>query len=131
MLFWVLRSGFERVSSYTHLICFKAYLSGIESQPLIFIMMMPSYQMLAFDHAYISQWYSKGSGESAHMHGRARKFCYSPSQNMDADEHSNINQFKSSVLFAGHMQTVDTQTRRRTMPRMIRVSTVCLCSIII
>ena len=32
--------------------CFKAYLSGIESQPLIFIMMMPSYQMLAFDHAY-------------------------------------------------------------------------------
>ena len=36
--------------------------SGIESQPLIFIMMMPSYQMLAFDHAYISQWYSKGSG---------------------------------------------------------------------
>ena len=75
VLFWFLRSGFGRFSSYTHLVCFKAYLSGIESQPLIFIMMMPSYQMLAFDHAYISQWYSQGSGESAHMRRRARTFA--------------------------------------------------------
>ena len=71
----VLRSGFGRFSSYTHLVCFKAYLSDIESQPLIFIMMMPSYQMLAFDHAYISQWYSQGSGESEHMRRRARTFA--------------------------------------------------------
>ena len=63
-------------------------------------------------------------------HAQAREnLCNSPSQNMDADEHSNINQFKPSVLFAGHMQTVDTQTRRRTMRRLIGVSTVCLCSI--
>ena len=75
VLFWFLRSGFGRFSRYTHLVCFKAYLSGIESQPLIFIMMMPSYQMLAFDHAYISQWYSQGSGESAHMRRRARTFA--------------------------------------------------------
>ena len=71
---------------------------------LDFIMMMPSYQMLAFDHAYISQWYSKGSGESAHIctHAQAREnLCNSPSQNMDADEHSNINQFKPSVFFCG------------------------------
>ena len=62
-------SGFGRFSSYTHLVCFKAYLPGIESQPLIFIMMMPSY------HAYILQWYSQGSGESAHMRRRARTFA--------------------------------------------------------
>ena len=49
---------------------------------------------------------------------------------MDADEHSNINQFKSSVLFVGHMQTVDTQTRRRTMRRLTRVSTVCLQNVL-
>ena len=78
MLFWFSRSGFGRFSSYTHLVCFKAYLSGIESQPLIFIMMMPSYQMLACDHAYISQWYSQGSGESAHMRRRARTFATRP-----------------------------------------------------
>ena len=53
--------------------------------------------------------------------------CNSPSQNMDADEHSNI---KPSVLFVGHMQTVDTQTRRRTMRRLIRVSTVCLQNVL-
>ena len=63
-------------------------------------------------------------------HAQAREnLCNSHSQNMDADEHSNINQFKPSVLFVGHMQTVVTQTRRRTMRRLIRVSTVCLCSI--
>ena len=130
MLFWFLRSGFGRFTSNTHLVCFKAYLSGIESQPLIVIMMMPSYQMLAFDHAYISQWFSQGSGESAHMRRRARTFCNSPSKNMDADEHSNINQLKPSVLFVGHMQTVDIQTRRRTIRRLIRVSTVCLQNVL-
>ena len=63
-------------------------------------------------------------------HAQAREnLCNSPSQNMDADEHSNINQFKPSILFVGHMQTVVTKTRRRTMLRLIRVSTVCLCSI--
>ena len=31
--------------------------------------------MLAFDHAYISKWYSQGSGESAHMRRRARTFA--------------------------------------------------------
>ena len=50
------------------------------------------------------------------IHVQVREnLCNSPSQNMDADEHSNINQFKPSVLFVGHVQTVDTQTRRRTM----------------
>ena len=63
-------------------------------------------------------------------HAQAREnLCNSPSQNMDADEHSNINQFNPSVIFVGHMQTVHTQTRRRIMRRLIRVSTVCLCSI--
>ena len=64
-------------------------------------------------------------------HAQAREnLCNSPAQNMDADEHSNINQFKPSVLFEGHMQTVDTQTRHRTMPRLIRVSTVCLQNVL-
>ena len=64
-------------------------------------------------------------------HVQAREnHCNSPSQNMDADEHSNINQFKPSVLFVGHMQIVDTQTRRRTIPRLIRVSTVCLQNVL-
>ena len=35
-------------------------------------------------------------------HAQAREnLCNSPSQNMDADEHSNINQFKPSVLLCG------------------------------
>ena len=66
-------------------------------------------------------------------HAQARKnLCNSPSQNMDADEHSNINQFKPSVLFVGHtcMQTVDIQTRRCTIRRLIRVSTVCLQNVL-
>ena len=64
-------------------------------------------------------------------HAQAREnLCNSPSQNMDADEHSNINQFKPSVLFVGHMQIVDTQTRRRTIRRLIRVSTVCLQNVL-
>ena len=67
--------GFYGQDSNESPVTFKAYLSGIESQSLIFIMMMPSYQMLAFDHAYISQWYSKGSGESAHMRRRVRTFA--------------------------------------------------------
>ena len=64
-------------------------------------------------------------------HAQAREnLCNSPLQNMDTNEHSNINQFKPSVLFVGHMQTVDTQTRRRTMRRLIRVSTVCLQNVL-
>ena len=51
------------------------YVSRLICQVSIFIMMMPSYQMLAFDHAYISQWFSQGSGESAHMRRRARTFA--------------------------------------------------------
>ena len=90
------------------------------------------------DDNHISCWhlimhtYHNGTAKAqANLsHAQAREnLCNSPSQNMNADEHSNINQFKPSVLFAGHMQTVDTQTRRRTMRRLIRVSTVCLCSI--
>ena len=65
------------------------------------------------------------------IHAQVREnLCNSPSQNMDADEHSNINQFKPSVLFVGHVQTVDTQTRRRTMRRLIRVSTVCFQNVL-
>ena len=64
-------------------------------------------------------------------HAKAREnLCNSPSQNMDAAEHSNINKFKPSVFFVGHMQTVDTQTRHHTIRRLIRVSTVCLQNVL-
>ena len=66
------------------------------------------------------------------IHSQVREnLCNSPSQNMDADEHSNINQFKPSVLFVGHVQTVESQTRRRTMRRLIRVSTACLQNVLL
>ena len=125
MLFWFLRSGFGRFSSYTHLVCFKAYLSSIESQPLIFIMMMPSYRSCI----HITMVQPRLRRICTHAQAR-ENLCNSPSQNMDADEHSNINQFKPSVLFVGHMQTVDIQTRRRTIRRLIRVSTVCLQNVL-
>ena len=65
-----------------------------------------------------------------YIHAQVREdLCNSPSQNMDAGEHSNINQ-KPSVLFVGHVNTVDTQTRRHTMRRLIRVSTVCLQNVL-
>ena len=65
------------------------------------------------------------------IHAQVREnLCNSPSQNMDEDEHSNINQFNPSVLFVGHVQTMDTQTRRRTMRRLIRISTVCLLNVL-
>ena len=41
-----------------------------------------------------------------------------------------FNSYKSSVLFAGHMQTVQTQIRRRIMRCLIRVSTVYLQNIL-
>ena len=37
-----------------------------------------------------------------------------------------LNPYNPSVLFVGHMQTVQTKIKRRTMRRLIRVSTVCL-----
>ena len=40
-----------------------------------------------------------------------------------------VNQFKPSVLFVGHRQTGDTQSRRRTRC-MIRVSNVCLQNVL-
>ena len=40
------------------------------------------------------------------------------------------NPFKPSVLFVGHRQTVETQTRRRRTQCLIRVSTVCLQNVL-
>ena len=37
-----------------------------------------------------------------------------------------INPFKPSVLYVRHRQAMQTQIRRRTTRRLIRVSTVCL-----
>ena len=41
-----------------------------------------------------------------------------------------FNPFKLSVLFVGHMQTVETQTRRHRTRCLIRVSTVCLWNVL-
>ena len=41
-----------------------------------------------------------------------------------------VNSFKSSVLFVGHRQRVETQTRRRRVRRLIRVLTVCLHNVL-
>ena len=47
-------------------------------------------------------------------------------ENIDAD----LNPFKPSVLFVGHRQTVHTQIRRHRTRRLIKVSTVCLQTIL-
>ena len=39
---------------------------------------------------------------------------------------STLNTYKSSVFFVGHMQTIQTQIRRRNMRSLIRIFTVCL-----
>ena len=128
MLFWVLRSGFGRVSSYTHLILFQG----------LFVRYREPALDIHHDDAIISDAGIRSCIHITMVQQRLRRICThaqapedlcnSPSQNMDANEHSNINQFKPSVLLVGHMQTVDTQTRRHKMRRLIRVSTVCLCS---
>ena len=130
MLFWFLRSGFGRFSSYTHLVCFKAYLSGIES-PALDIHHDDAIILDACIRSCIHITMVQPRLRRICTHAQAREnLCNSPSQNMDEDEHSNINQFKPSVLFVGHMQTVDIQTRRRTIRRLIRVSTVCLQNVL-
>ena len=42
-----------------------------------------------------------------------------------------FNPYKPSVLFVRHSQTVQTQIRRRSMRRLISVSTACLQNVII
>ena len=37
-----------------------------------------------------------------------------------------VNPYKPSVLFVGHSQTVQTQTRHRRKQSLIKVSTICL-----
>ena len=49
---------------------------------------------------------------------------------LPATEIERVNPYMHSVLFVGRRQTVQTQTRRRRERRLIRVSTVCLHSVL-
>ena len=42
-----------------------------------------------------------------------------------------FNPYKPSVIFVGHRQTVQTQFRRRRTQHLIRVSTVCLQTVLL